>query len=241
MSPLEQDALSIARSATQSVVAPPAPGTEDDIEVARGEADIDASIEVSHQEPPRRWREALRRLVFPCVGRLRAQPEANPARQPVPMGWARVLRGLRHELGGLGLFMVGMFLIWALFFMVAGMASWFNLGWTMTLGVAVMVVATYLAGLYFFCWSRRRSPSKRCEITDFQILCPAIVLGSSTKDEDDVCAICLEPKVEGQECRILRCLHGFHKQCIDTWWLQDSGNSLKCALCRQKGVGCYAI
>lgn len=42
------------------------------------------------------------------------------------------------------------------------------------------------------------------------------------------CPVCLEPFAEGQPTRILKCTHGFHKECIDSWLL----NSLKCPLCR---------
>nr|KYP60307.1 Zinc/RING finger protein 3 [Cajanus cajan] len=36
-------------------------------------------------------------------------------------------------------------------------------------------------------------------------------------DEDVDCAICLSKIVHGEEIRVLRCEHLFHRKCLDTW------------------------
>ncbi|KAJ3038678.1 hypothetical protein HDV00_000427 [Rhizophlyctis rosea] len=47
------------------------------------------------------------------------------------------------------------------------------------------------------------------------------------------CTICLTPYEDGEELRILKCRHGFHKECVDQW-LCTYHNS--CPICRGKGV-----
>lgn len=43
-------------------------------------------------------------------------------------------------------------------------------------------------------------------------------------------AICLEPVLCSQEIRDLKCLHVFHKECLDKWYLQDQ---FHCPLCHR--------
>ncbi|KAJ3057567.1 hypothetical protein HK097_000033 [Rhizophlyctis rosea] len=47
------------------------------------------------------------------------------------------------------------------------------------------------------------------------------------------CTICLTPYSDGEELRVLKCRHGFHKECVDQW-LCTYHNS--CPICRGKGV-----
>ncbi|KAJ3412603.1 hypothetical protein HDV05_000471 [Chytridiales sp. JEL 0842] len=53
---------------------------------------------------------------------------------------------------------------------------------------------------------------------------------ASTKEK---CTICLMPYDDGDELRIMRCKHGFHKDCIDQWL---TGHVNSCPLCRSVGV-----
>lgn len=46
------------------------------------------------------------------------------------------------------------------------------------------------------------------------------------------CLICLDEYEPGQECRILRCRHGYHKECVDHW-LSNGRDS--CPACRTAG------
>lgn len=47
------------------------------------------------------------------------------------------------------------------------------------------------------------------------------------------CMICLTSYEEGDEIRVMRCLHGFHKGCLDEW---VTGYVNSCPLCRGKAV-----
>ena len=40
---------------------------------------------------------------------------------------------------------------------------------------------------------------------------------AATPTKEDMCAVCLEPRIEGQMVRTLMCLHTFHVSCIDPW------------------------
>ncbi|KAJ3279754.1 hypothetical protein HK104_001183 [Borealophlyctis nickersoniae] len=53
---------------------------------------------------------------------------------------------------------------------------------------------------------------------------------AATKEK---CTICLGQYMDGDELRILKCRHGFHKDCVDQW-LVTCHNS--CPICRGKGV-----
>ena len=48
-------------------------------------------------------------------------------------------------------------------------------------------------------------------------------------DDEPVCSICLGNFVDGEECRMLPCLHVFHKACIDHWF----NVSQECPLCKR--------
>lgn len=51
----------------------------------------------------------------------------------------------------------------------------------------------------------------------------------SSKDYEMECAVCLSETVEGEKIRILpKCNHGFHVDCIDTWFRSNS----TCPICR---------
>lgn len=45
----------------------------------------------------------------------------------------------------------------------------------------------------------------------------------------DICPICFDPFLSGQDLRVLPCHHGFHASCVDPWLLNSSS---QCPLCR---------
>ncbi|OJJ51692.1 hypothetical protein ASPZODRAFT_56228 [Penicilliopsis zonata CBS 506.65] len=49
-------------------------------------------------------------------------------------------------------------------------------------------------------------------------------------DSQFVCVVCLEPVLQCQEIRDLKCLHVFHKECLERWYLGDHFN---CPLCHR--------
>ena len=50
----------------------------------------------------------------------------------------------------------------------------------------------------------------------------------------DQCNVCLHDlgKDSAKFCRIPKCYHRFHKNCLDTWWFTYK-NSVSCTVCRQ--------
>ncbi len=57
----------------------------------------------------------------------------------------------------------------------------------------------------------------------------ATLLYTTTRNLEDNCAICQDTIETGQEVRKLHhCLHCFHRECIDTWFLED----VHCPTCR---------
>ncbi|CAG8011778.1 unnamed protein product [Penicillium nalgiovense] len=53
---------------------------------------------------------------------------------------------------------------------------------------------------------------------------------SEAVDGQFVCAVCLEQVDRMQEIRELRCLHVFHRECLEKWFLGDHFN---CPLCHR--------
>lgn len=51
---------------------------------------------------------------------------------------------------------------------------------------------------------------------------------------DEKCSICIENYVKNEGYRVLRCKHGFHKKCIDKWFLSGSQ---ECPICRGNAWG----
>jgi len=96
--------------------------------------------------------------------------------------------------------------------------------------VVVGLLALAIVTIYESCTSmgaRRRSIEKRF---------PAFV-ASAREGSEDLCAICLEAKIDSHLLRKMVCEHDFHKQCFDDWLLHSPSRSQKseevrCALCR---------
>ncbi|KAL4969647.1 putative RING finger domain protein [Aspergillus stella-maris] len=55
-------------------------------------------------------------------------------------------------------------------------------------------------------------------------------LPSNVPDNQFICVVCLEPVLRSDEIRELKCLHVFHRECLDKWYLQDHYN---CPLCHR--------
>ncbi|KAL1979166.1 hypothetical protein VTN96DRAFT_6604 [Rasamsonia emersonii] len=49
-------------------------------------------------------------------------------------------------------------------------------------------------------------------------------------DSHFVCVVCLEPVLRSQEIHELKCLHVFHKECLEKWYLR---NHFNCPLCHR--------
>ncbi|XP_066305347.1 E3 ubiquitin-protein ligase ZNRF3-like [Branchiostoma lanceolatum] len=58
--------------------------------------------------------------------------------------------------------------------------------------------------------------------------------GVSSSSGGCLCAICLEEFQDGQELRIVPCLHEFHKDCVDPWLLSNR----TCPLCMYNIIDC---
>lgn len=56
--------------------------------------------------------------------------------------------------------------------------------------------------------------------------------------DDPICAICIEPYVDGDQLMTLSCSHCFHKECARKWFLQgclnNTDSSVNCPECRQQ-------
>ncbi|KAL4778199.1 hypothetical protein BJX76DRAFT_153138 [Aspergillus varians] len=55
-------------------------------------------------------------------------------------------------------------------------------------------------------------------------------LPSDSPDNQFMCVVCLDPVLRSQEIRDLKCLHVFHRECLEKWYLQDHYN---CPLCHR--------
>ncbi|GAV74717.1 zf-RING_2 domain-containing protein [Cephalotus follicularis] len=53
--------------------------------------------------------------------------------------------------------------------------------------------------------------------------------GSVDDIEGELCCVCLSRLKEGEDMRVLPCLHQFHKACVDRWF---SGCRKTCPVCR---------
>ncbi|KAJ9197643.1 hypothetical protein DTO164E3_1296 [Paecilomyces variotii] len=49
-------------------------------------------------------------------------------------------------------------------------------------------------------------------------------------DNQFICVVCLEPVLNSQEIHQLKCMHVFHKECLEKWYLGDHFN---CPLCHR--------
>lgn len=56
--------------------------------------------------------------------------------------------------------------------------------------------------------------------------------GEIMDNSTERCLICLSDYEAGEECRVLACRHGYHRECVDQW-LETGSNS--CPACRSEG------
>mmetsp|Transcript_23367 Transcript_23367/g.37634 ORF Transcript_23367/g.37634 Transcript_23367/m.37634 type:complete len:147 (-) Transcript_23367:155-595(-) len=54
---------------------------------------------------------------------------------------------------------------------------------------------------------------------------------SGDEDDNELCCICLETLKQGDELRLLRCLHCFHQTCIEKWI--SNCRRADCPLCKR--------
>mmetsp|Transcript_166010 Transcript_166010/g.532907 ORF Transcript_166010/g.532907 Transcript_166010/m.532907 type:complete len:212 (+) Transcript_166010:30-665(+) len=134
--------------------------------------------------------------------------------------------------------------------------------------MAALVVMTYVVLIYFFCRVLKEEPaeqphqipmtfptltdarSRENKLNIYELAFPSAIVDKQGEaaggEQEDLCAVCLEPKVCGQTCRELSCKHNFHTECLDTWWLKAHVQSKEysCPLCRQQDFGrriCVAV
>mmetsp|Transcript_182446 Transcript_182446/g.578176 ORF Transcript_182446/g.578176 Transcript_182446/m.578176 type:complete len:105 (+) Transcript_182446:1-315(+) len=90
-------------------------------------------------------------------------------------------------------------------------------------------IAVYIAGRlreWTSQMARQRLISKRFPSSR----APARSIGNSC---EDVCAICLDPKTDGQLLRKMACEHDFHMQCFDTLIHHSlKSEMVRCPMCR---------
>ncbi|KAL4911656.1 hypothetical protein BDW62DRAFT_196524 [Aspergillus aurantiobrunneus] len=115
------------------------------------------------------------------------------------------------------------------------------------LGIIALIVMCLIFTIYFN--RRERRPSKKSRRKDssdklrkLDAVSPIRTLQewwakahrpplpSDCPDNQFICVVCLEPVLRSQEIRELKCLHVFHRECLEKWYLQDQFN---CPLCHR--------
>ena len=60
-------------------------------------------------------------------------------------------------------------------------------------------------------------------------------------ESNNECIICLDNIEKGETVRNLRCMHKFHKKCIDDWLQRKHENTLICPVCEMNIIESYNI
>ncbi|OJJ87382.1 putative RING finger domain protein [Aspergillus glaucus CBS 516.65] len=87
----------------------------------------------------------------------------------------------------------------------------------------------------------KKSPSERrlrkldaespiCTLEEWWSRAKIPPLPSDDESDQFTCAICLDSVLRSHEIRDLKCLHVFHRECLDKWYLQDQ---FHCPLCHR--------
>mmetsp|Transcript_67907 Transcript_67907/g.221066 ORF Transcript_67907/g.221066 Transcript_67907/m.221066 type:complete len:130 (-) Transcript_67907:334-723(-) len=79
-------------------------------------------------------------------------------------------------------------------------------------------------------WTSQRARQRRINKRFPSLMVPARDIG---KPCEDVCAICLDPKANGQLLKKMACEHDFHVQCFDTFIHHNlMSEKVRCPMCR---------
>ncbi|BCS22522.1 putative RING finger domain protein [Aspergillus puulaauensis] len=128
-----------------------------------------------------------------------------------------------------------------------GKNSHMNIVLGVGLGIVALIIMCLIFTVYFN--RRERGPSKKSRRKDssdklrkLDAVSPIRTLQewwarahgpplpSDCPDNQFICVVCLEPVLRSQEIRELKCLHVFHRECLEKWYLQDHYN---CPLCHR--------
>ncbi|KAL4864657.1 hypothetical protein BDV12DRAFT_9000 [Aspergillus spectabilis] len=115
------------------------------------------------------------------------------------------------------------------------------------LGLVAVIIMCLIFAIHFN--RRERGPSKKSRKQDYTDKLRRLdaVLPTRTLEEwwakahgppvpsdcvenQFICVVCLDPVLRSHEIRELKCLHVFHKECLEKWYLQDHFN---CPLCHR--------
>jgi hypothetical protein len=116
------------------------------------------------------------------------------------------------------------------------------LGWVLLAAVAGLAIYFwYLSACYYVELRARNEDVRRVRKAISSLPCRRFVMpptpadgGESGNggDEGPTCSICLGEFGEGEEVRLLPCMHEFCKDCIDSWILRQ-GIAASCPLCKR--------
>mmetsp|Transcript_7215 Transcript_7215/g.18836 ORF Transcript_7215/g.18836 Transcript_7215/m.18836 type:complete len:437 (+) Transcript_7215:55-1365(+) len=112
------------------------------------------------------------------------------------------------------------------------------LGWVSGAGSAGLgIYLWYMCVCYWVLLRRRNENVHRVRRAIASLPCrkyakAAVEDGGEEGDEHGTCAICLGDFEEGEEVRLLPCMHEFCKPCIDQW-IERQGLSASCPLCKR--------
>ncbi|KAG8079269.1 hypothetical protein GUJ93_ZPchr0007g4272 [Zizania palustris] len=88
-----------------------------------------------------------------------------------------------------------------------------------------------LAVANLFAWSTTRKVAKTAARDELVSVWRYSKGGESSPAVVEYCVVCLSSMEEGDEVRVLRCRHLFHRRCLDPW-LQQARSPATCPLCR---------
>ena len=114
------------------------------------------------------------------------------------------------------------------------------LGWvTIGIGYASALYAWFMCACY---WQLVRAAGEDARVLRRAIHALPVLRHSKDKPlplidgrelgEVSTCAICLDDFEEGEELRLLPCVHVYHKSCIDLW-IRRQGLDASCPVCKQ--------
>lgn len=108
------------------------------------------------------------------------------------------------------------------------------LGWVSAAAAGAVAVYLWYMCVCFYLVIRSKSEDSRRVRRAIAAL-PTRKYISPADDDDDEggsCAICLSEFDDGEEVRLLPCMHEFCKECIDVW-IQRQGLAASCPLCKR--------